>query len=235
MARDLDGTDDYLDMGSDASIDGIVAVSFSMWFNLDLINPSLATSFLTKDLAGAHWRWGLRPGDVLDPSDILFTRDWLTTDGDWSSFEKWDPEDKWMHFCGTYDGGSIFNDPTMRLDGVALGIEEAVAPAGSLVSDAPKNLLFGALNQPSPSSFANGAVACLTYTTGLWSAAQINRARWWGRPGGALDVYHPMWTSKTANEGVATADLTVVGATMVAAPIPVVRPGTAMMGMGVGW
>ena len=71
--------------------------------------------------------------------------------------------------------------------------------------------------------------------TGLWAAADVNRAMWWGRPLGGLVVYHPFYTDKLADQGSAAAALTATGTTVASLVSPAVRPGSAMMGMDVGW
>jgi hypothetical protein len=59
---------------------------------------------------------------------------------------------------------------------------------------------------------------------------------WWGRPHGGLQFYQPLVTDKLTNEGSDTgATYTVTGAVVAELAVPTVPPGSAMMGLGVGW
>lgn len=139
-----------------------------------------------------------------------------------------------MHVCITYDSGSTANNPVAYINGVSVTVNRIVGPAGSFANDAATNLLVG-LN-PDNSGDYDGRISHFCYDNAVWTAAQANRACWWGEPGGAVKVKHRLTTDKLTNEGTATADATATGATM-GAPIgcPVSPKGSVLMGMGVGW
>lgn len=228
MARNFDGTDDNVDFGSDASIDAFTAFTVLAW--VDCQTPAANSDFwCTKNFTGgvnAGWNNSFNTfSNVCD-----FYRSWTTTDGTWT-FPK--PANGVHHMAITYDGAATTNNPAATVDGTSQTVTTAITPAGTLVSDAANPLRLGE-NANGGQDF-QGKVGWFVYHDAILTAAEINRHRWWGRPFGGLKVYHPLITSKLANEGSATADGTATGSTMTSMVTPVQRPGSAMMGMGVGW
>lgn len=133
----------------------------------------------------------------------------------------------------TYDRSSTSNVPVIYIDGVSVSISEVQPPTGttSTGEDTLKMGEDGAGTGDLDGTLQNVVIAVGT----LWSAATINRAMWWGRPHGGMLVYHPFYTSALVDKGSAAETLTATGSVMGAFVTPVVRPGTALLGMGVGW
>lgn len=137
------------------------------------------------------------------------------------------------HLAITYDRSATTNDPVMYIDGVSVTVNEAATPVGTTVTG-EDTLKMG--EDQAGTGDLDGTLAYVAIQAGsLWSAAQVNRAMWWGRPGGGLLVYHPLVTTKLVDEGSAAETLTATNTTVAAFTTPVVRPGSAMLGMGVGW
>lgn len=230
MARDFDGANDQIAFGSDASIDNFVTKSISFWARSDT-GASAFDEILNKSSAGGGSTGWFVAHNTFNPvgARLSYQNTWSGTDGAWHA-----PDfTGYRHVCITYDGGNVANVPIIYIDGVAQTLVVGSTPTGTLDADAAHNLLLG--EDAGGSSDWDGALAHLCYHDAIFTAADVNRARWWGRPHGGLKVYHPFLTDKVANEGSATANGTVTGSAMAAAAIPVQRPGTAMMGMGVGW
>ena len=136
------------------------------------------------------------------------------------------------HVAVTYDRGSVLNDPVLYVDGDVATVTEIAAPVGILTGD--DTLKLGE-NAGGTEDLA-ATIAHVAIEGGqLWDVAAVNRARWWGRPHGGLQVYHPLVTDKLVDEGSAAETLTATGSTGAAFATPCVRPGSALMGMGVGW
>jgi hypothetical protein len=159
-------------------------------------------------------------------------RQWLTTAGIWEGSTAL-AASTYYHVAVVYNGDSILNDPAFYVNGVAETVTEIQAPVGTLSDDAGQSLVMG--ESGGGSDDVDGRIGWFVYDSTLWDAAAVNRAMWWGRPNGGVAVYHPLVTAKLVNEGTATATGSVTGTTVAAFATPVVRPGTAMLGMGVGW
>lgn len=229
MARDYDGVNDRLTFGSDASIDGDGSSTFlqrtiAMWLKLD-------TSSGNRCLLGKSTF-----------SEWLFY--WNGTTAKLHYFNAWSgaPNVEWRattnlgttmhHIAVTYDQSSTSNDALIYVDGVLEGTitELSGPPSGTPVSDAALNLVQGELSTGAQD--LDGQIQNFVYDNAVWSAADINRAQWWGTRGGAVKVHHPFFTDKLANEGTATADASVSGSVM-GASIPRVERRWGML-MGVG-
>jgi hypothetical protein len=154
-----------------------------------------------------------------------------TTDGQWSSSDV--SINARHHIAMTYDRGATTNDPVIYVDGVSVTVTETATPVALSTGD--DTLRFGE-NAGGTGDLA-GAIENPVVEGGiLWDAAQINRAMWWGRPHGGMDIYLPFLTAKLIDDGASGEALTASGTTVNnSIPTPCVRAGTAMMGMGVGW
>ena len=161
---------------------------------------------------------------------ILFQA-FATTNGQWATP---DMSASARHYVSVdYDRSATTNDPVWYVDGAVVAVTEIQTPIGT-VSTGEDTLKCG--ENGAGSGDLNATIAHLAIHAGTrWTAAQHNRARWWGRPGGGLQVYHPFLTSKLADEGSAAETLTATGAVMGALVTPCVRPGSGMLGMGVVW
>lgn len=215
MARDFDGANDQLNLGSNASVDGFTQMSVAAWVQRDV---DAQQCFAAKDRGTIGWLLtfsGSGGGSVLD-----LTRMFSGTDGEWKGGSI--PINELHHVAIVYDGGATGNAPTIYVDGASVSVTTVTSPTGTADSDAAQSLFVG---ETGAGTFDyDGAVQNFSYVSGLWTADQVNRAKWWGRPGGAQAVYHPMFTTKLANEGTATADATATGTAVRSLP-RVVRPG----------
>lgn len=234
MARDFDGTNDNLSSSNNA-ISGIDTqlLSCAFWTIFDT-QPS-ANNYLVALNAQNTSGQGRTSFVALAPGTagfrLRFGVDWSTTDGQWRTDDL--SLNTRLHLVVTYDRGLTTNDPVIYVDGASASITEIANPAGS-VTGGEDTLRLG--EDAAGAQDLNGIIQHLVVDGGAtWSAADVNRARWWGRPFGGCEVYHPLVTSKLADEGTAAETLTANGTTVVSFPTPVVRPGSALMGMGVGW
>ncbi len=226
MARDLNGVNEHLDFGSDASVDDYTAFTIALWVVID--SAAAVAQLLAKDAFSAAWQ----SVTIGAGSPLAINRAWtLVTNVFWQGTT--DIVGTGMrHVVFSYDGAAAANDAAIYIDGVAEAITEINGPpAGALVSDAAQALLFG--ENAAGGDDLDGRVQNLAFDDKVWTAAERNRARWWGRPVGpsGLRVYHPLFTTKLANEGTATAAGTATGTTMASLP-RVERCHAAMLGVG---
>lgn len=227
MARDFDGVDDELDVGSDTSIDDFAQRTFSCWIVPDVIS----TNPVIYEKVGTGPQ-GCRM-TLLSTGALRLDFTWTGANGEWDTTNNALTTGTRYHITYTYDNGATTNDPVFVVNGNTATITENGTPTLVADTEAAYNLQFG-LDFSSTGDF-DGRLQNIVYHNTIMTAAEINTARWWGRPFGGLKVYHPLWTNKLTNEGSATADITAAGTTVVGIVTPVVRPGAAMMGMGIGW
>ena len=227
--RDFDGTDDNIAFGSDASIDGYTTLTYSLWSAHDAL---AADTLIGKEAGDAQTGSGFY-WDGIVTGDLTFAYDFTNTLGVWRTGDVHNDDGVWHHVAVTYDRSSTANVPIIYIDGTKPTITTTQAPVGTSESDTAQTLRAG--EEANGSQDLDGRMAFLCYDDAIWTDADVNRARWWGRPFGGIQVYHPLMTNKLTNEGAATANGTATGTTNVGAAIPVVRPGMAMMGMGIGW
>lgn len=221
MARNFDGTNDNIGFGSDASIDGdgsttFVDKSVAFWFR-----PSGTGGGTTQTIVGkgsnAEWQVGFGSSNTL-----FISHGFSTTAGIWTGSGQTLTDGTAYHVAIVYNNSATTNDPEIYVDGVSISRTETTTPVGSASSDAAVTLVAG--ENKTNTNDLSAMVGWMTYTDAAWTAAQVNRHRWWGRPGGALKVHHPFLTTKLANEGTATADGTASGTTVASIP-KVMRPG----------
>lgn len=202
-----------LTFGSDASIDDAALKSVAIW-----VQPDNAAGdddrLIGKATGAATWDFSIQRDLAAEANAHLrYQNDFATADGDWDSANNTVTINAQQQVGMTYDRGNVANDPQGYVNGTAVAMPSvAVNPVGAAQSDAANTLTVGAGGQQ---------VGWFCFDNTIWTSTMMNRHRWYGvAPGGpsTLDVWHPMWTTATANKGTATADMTVGASTMVAIP-----------------
>ncbi|KKQ07715.1 MAG: hypothetical protein US20_C0032G0002, partial [Candidatus Pacebacteria bacterium GW2011_GWF1_36_5] len=160
----FDGSNDYVNAGSDSSIDNITSKTFCTWINL--------RTQIGSDSAGSHI---INKGDLwfiaTDPANSrnIYGQNFSTTNGRWS-FPLMQTG-QWNHLCAVYDRSSTSNDPTIYVNGVAQPITEYSTPVGSASDDSSNSLSLG-------SSIPNGR----------WLAGSLDGAQLYSRALTASEV-----------------------------------------------
>ena len=229
MARDFDGTNDRISFGAAASVGDFVTKSVAMYVVLDSIAADLVMT--VKDRFTSVWGWQYGAAGAGFTVRVNFDGG----QGVWNAAASFGvpTTGRIYHMAITYDGSAVTNNPTLWVDGVSYAFANTLQPIGTISPDAADPLLIG--TNDINGNDLDGQVGWFCYANAVWDAAAVNRARWWGRPHGGVAVYHPLVTDKLVNEGSATANGTATGTTIASLAAPVVRPGTALIGMGVGW
>ena len=216
MARDFDGVGDNVDFGSDASLDNFTVKSVTAWVFIST-GASNYDGIITKNGGDdLGWQWAY---STFTPS-LQFYHNFNTAGGQWDTTP---PTGQWVHLALSFDKSSDTNNPSIWHNAVAQTPTEVGAPSGTAATDSNHPLRLGDL--ASGTTPFTGRIAHFVYHDAALTDAEVNRARWWGRPFGGVKVYHPLITAKLANEGTATADGTATGTTVVATVAPVQRPG----------
>ena len=232
MARTFDGVNDNL-LSADNAIPSadVDQKSFGLWVyrTTQPTGSELLFGLLTADGAGNGRTSMLHEVPAVSGYQVRLFADG-TNDGLWDS-----PDisiNARHHIAITYDRSSTTNNPTIYVDGTSVAVTEVATPVALQTGDDTLKLgEAGAGTLDFAGTLAHAAVEAGQ----LWDAAEVNRAMWWGRPHGGLQVYHPLLTEKLIDEGSAAETLTATGTTLSSFVTPCVRPGMAMMGMGVGW
>jgi len=234
----LDGVNDDIDMGSDAGIDNFTGASpstasFSFWMK------RTTTGFVVlfgKD-AGSQWHMFIRGSGAAHR--LVSHYSWTTEKADRESSDgAMDSTTAFFHIASTYDASSSSNFPNIYIDGALDNGITGGTPSGAADTDATEPLNFGSNNSGS-NSFFDGHAGWINYDNIVWDAAQVNRAMWWGTPGGSVEVYHPLMTSSVVsantvgNKGTATAEADISSVSGGFTSIPKVeRMWCSTMGVG---
>lgn len=210
MARDFDGVDDTVTFGSDASIDDITSITVAAWISWD---DTATNQPILMKYSGGGWYLitGLHSG-------YLHGHEWSGAAGVYWYSPPSSIAGGLRHIVSSYDRSSTANNATGSIDNASVTMtEDGGPPSGTATSDAGATLQIGDGTNVGIAWY-DGRVQNLCFASGAWTAAQINRHYWYGTCGGSMLVRHPMITTKTGNEGTATADATVTGATMASLP-----------------
>jgi len=145
QALDFDGTNDFVDAGSDSSIDDIFAGggTITSWINIKsdannnarIVDKAFGNTF-TNGFAFL----------VINQTALRFGYDFTGGNARWSTNNGTIPIDTWHHVAVTYNRDSIDNDPKFYIDGVSSNVTQNVAPSGTADSDAGNNVSIGAFS-----------------------------------------------------------------------------------------
>lgn len=210
MARDFNGTAEEISFGSDASLDAFSSKTLAFWLECD--DTGVNEGIVTKFDGSAGWFLFQGSGN-----DVAFGQLWSGAPGLF-----WDTTTtvtgRLVHVVCSYNSSDVANNAVITLDGVDDTVtENGGPPSGSPTSDAAANLVLGDGTSIGVSDF-DGRIQNLVYTNSIWDASQKNRHRWYGTPGGAVVLRHPMITTKLTNEGTGTGNGSATGTVVASLP-----------------
>ncbi len=144
-ALDFDGTNDYIDCGSDNSLDDINTKTIEAIIYMDTFGELNSGRIVQKANANIDG-WNLIvQGDLYNR--LYFAQDWSNgTFASWRTNTSTLAVSTWYGVVITYDKGSTANNPLMYIDGNSGNVTEFVAPAGTCDSDAANSMWIGARN-----------------------------------------------------------------------------------------
>lgn len=230
MGRSFDGVDDYIGFGAGTAFNNLTTKAVTAWVNSSATaSQQIFGKFDPTVLPASGWQF-LRN---ITNNRLRLTQTWSTADGAWAADSVFTNNVR-VHVAFTYDQGNVANDPVFYANGVAQSLALNSNGTGTTLSDAAQEMRIGASNNAGGDF--SGLMAHISYTDVILTATEVNRARWWGRPNGAVLFYQPLMTDKLTNEGTGGAATgTANGTTMASFATPVNRPGTAMMGAIMGF
>tara|TARA_R100000655_G_scaffold85285_1_gene124956 strand:+ start:38491 stop:40605 length:2115 start_codon:yes stop_codon:yes gene_type:complete len=157
----LDGTGDYLSLGSPSDLDGIFASggTLSTWLkvdnyaNFDRIFDTTVGTFAYLTSGGG----------------LVFQAKWDSTLGIWTFNDMGIAAGNWFHFALVYDGSATANDPILYINGVASSLDSTQRPVGTKNAETGNKFLFADSSGTSP---YHGSASCVKYFNVNLTAAQ---------------------------------------------------------------
>lgn len=209
MAVDFDGTDDYVDCGSGATIDDLVDKTVALWFNLDSFTPTQYPTLAFKGLDSSARGWLLNLRGPSAPGSfnvIQFYQYFDVSDGYWTC-PLTVTAGLWYHVAIAYNKSSITNDPIMYVNGVSQTVTEVSTPAGTADSDAADSLTLG--DRPANPTRFDGKMEDVRVCNRILTAreAAILAAGYRGPLGGEV-----LWLTMQDFRGIFTPDGAVLAA-----------------------
>ena len=144
-ALDFDGTDDYIDCGSDSSIDDIDTKTIEAVVYLDTFGEALYGRVIQKSNVNADG-WGVSVAGGSGLNKFQFLQDWNNGSlSIWNSPTNSITTGTWYNLAITYNKTSSSNNPSIYIDGVSQTVSQTgTAPAGTCDSDSANDLWIGA-------------------------------------------------------------------------------------------
>lgn len=144
QALNFDGSNDYVTVGSPASLDDIVALSTCAWIYPETMPASASyMEVVEKTSTNDGWEFLVynNGGEFL----LGLFRNFSTSDGAWFA-DTIIPLNQWTYACFSYDRSSASNDPAFYINGAPITATEYYTPSGTVNSDAAAALNIGAYN-----------------------------------------------------------------------------------------
>lgn len=142
-ARAFDAIDDQIDAGSSADVDDVFVgggTAEAWLFPTGFGESNFGRIFDKGHLSG--WSMGVNNNNVA--TSLFFVHGTNTGSyGHWNTPPMTMPLNSWTHVVVVYDQGTVANDATIYLDGVAMQANDVVVPAGAIVPDASHTLTIG--------------------------------------------------------------------------------------------
>ena len=158
-ACDFDGTNDYTDVGSDASIDDLTQITVSAWIKMDAVGPG--ATIYDKNFTKGKSVYVHTSGYLCFVQ--AFTGGSPSPYGWWRTSAATLSAGSWYYVTVTYDSSSSANDPQLYLNGALCSYVEGNAPSGTALSDASYNATVG------------GAISALNvFTNGIIDEARVS-------------------------------------------------------------
>jgi hypothetical protein len=170
---DLDGANDYIECGSDPSIDNLSSYSIALWINPDsfaLNNRTICPKGNFSTTGGWSFYTGLDAGST---SILRSYQGFSTTGGWWATTDKVISTGAWQHVVMTYNKLATTNDPVFYVNGISKAVTEGQTPVGSAVDDSDEPLYIGQDWAGSANSFFDGKIEDFRLFNRILSQSEI--------------------------------------------------------------
>ncbi|MGB5725661.1 MAG: LamG-like jellyroll fold domain-containing protein [Thiogranum sp.] len=173
-ALDFDGTDDYVDLTSDAELDDLFVggATVMAWIYPRSWGESVNGRILdkTSEISGDRDGWMIAVKG--DTPAIQFAQGFTGVRGFWRSQSGTVALNAWVHVAVVYDASSDANDAEIYLDGVKQSPLVEITPSGTIRSDASISLRMGNWAQDTTRTF-DGIIDDVRIYDRMLSAAEI--------------------------------------------------------------
>lgn len=144
-ALDFDGSNDYVDLTSDAELDDVFdgGSTVTAWVYADSWGESDHGRILDKSSQTSGDRDGWMIAVNGDNPSVEFAQGFSGGRGYWRSQAGTFNLNGWVHVAVVYDSSSDTNDPVIYLDGIAQSPMVEITPSGTIRSDASITLRMG--------------------------------------------------------------------------------------------
>ena len=138
MAADFDGTDDYIDCGSGATLDDLSPISVVAWINPDAVTQDNGIAgkgnpFANPAAGGTGWAFYLTTAP-----NLVWAIGYSTLYGQYNT--SYTPSvGTWGHVAVTYTRGGT---PVLYVNGISLSVTTEQATSGSANTDAAQSLFL---------------------------------------------------------------------------------------------
>ena len=164
---DFDGTDDVVELGSDASIDNVFVggATLTAWINPSSDGENNFGRIFDKSTAtsGADGFYFLVTDESSGNCELRFAHGFDSTVGFWDSTATV-ALNTWNHVAVAYNNSSTSNNPIFYINGVSVTVTEGDAPSGTVADDSSQNLFIGN-NTGGDRTFAGGISSASIYKT----------------------------------------------------------------------
>ena len=133
MARNFDESDDYIEITSDSSVNGLSQYSIAMWATRESGGEGGYGCMAYKGTTSSpnrYWRW--ENDNEGAGWGLAFIVEWSSSQGAWSIDY---PDTAYHNYVITYDSGDTGNDPIIYKDGTSVTVTDRLTPSGTLATD----------------------------------------------------------------------------------------------------
>ncbi len=160
-AQTFNGTTDYINMGSAASIDSVFAggATAEAWIYPNSFGENNGGRIADKANtvtygADQGWAFLIYNGGTYGNSNLSFAHDFTASNPSlWHTNNNTISTGSWQHVVVTYNNSSTSNNPSLYINGVSQTVIEVTAPAGTAETDAAYNLRIGNLASATTRTF----------------------------------------------------------------------------------
>ncbi|MEK7096321.1 MAG: LamG domain-containing protein, partial [Patescibacteria group bacterium] len=149
QALNFDGVNDYVDAGSNSSLDNITVKTMTAWIYLNGFGESNFGRILDKSNlqsspnGGFLWHVCNDSVTCTNTRNLAFTQVFSTASGRWTTPDSSIKLNTWQHVAVVYNKSSSANDPIMYIDGASVAVTESVTPSGTVDTDSARSLTIG--------------------------------------------------------------------------------------------
>ncbi len=159
QALNFDGTNDYVNAFSGATLDDLPALTYSAWIKPRSAGNGRATIVAKSDTASVIGLTYIYFDNVTATNGISFLRDTIATDIGYTTVNNVAPLNEWTHVVVSWDGTvNSTNNVRIYINGVESAYQISDMGLGGLESDAANNFTIGARSISGSERYFDGAI-----------------------------------------------------------------------------